>query len=581
MIRKLMALALALALGAAALAEEALIAPAVELPVAEEEVFLGGEAADAPGFADFVGDPAVMAASGDVKIDAASFPDSRLRKAVEAFDGDGDGVLSLEERQAVKTLDISRRDVGTALGVELLPNLETLNCAGNLLTELDVSKNTALKKLDCSKNLLSALDVGANKALAALDCSGNRLSALNLSKNAALATLNCRDNRLSALDVSDNPALTALDCGENEALARLKLSANPDLARLACDGCGLKSLNVSANKALEALCCRDNALSKLNLAGNAALATLDCGGNKLAALDLSANPALETLLCAGNRLAALDLSANPALKALHCSDNALTELSLGGNTGLVALGAYGNSGLKQIDVTGCATLIGYLSDPWDKASLDYWAEDEPRFAKSIAAFGGDEEDCLWIDAGVALVAEGVAVYGTLPNSLKKAKITATNRTYTGQPLETALTVKLDGVKLKAGEDYTVEYANNTDIGIATATLTGAGRYTDSAEVTFKIKPLKVKGLKLKAAKGKLTVTWMKVEGVTGYRLRYGTKKDLSDAVKLNVDKGSTLKAVLKKLARKQRYYVSICSTQRVDGVTICSSWSRVVSLKTK
>ena len=42
MIRKLMALALALALGAAALAEEALIAPAVELPVAEEEIFLGG-----------------------------------------------------------------------------------------------------------------------------------------------------------------------------------------------------------------------------------------------------------------------------------------------------------------------------------------------------------------------------------------------------------------------------------------------------------------------------------------------------------------------------------------------------------
>lgn len=581
MIRKVAVLALALALALGALAEGECLAPMAEPPVAEEEVLLGGAEEAGSGYAGFVGEAGVLAATGDVKLDAAAFPDSALRKAAAAFDEDGDGALSPEERQAVKALDISRSDVGTAQGIELFGNLEALDCSGNLLTELDVSENAALKRLDCSKNLLGALDVSQNAALEALDCSGNELSALDVKKNAALAALNCRDNRLSSLNIKKNAALAALDCGENAALKKLNVTQNPGLATLACDGCALGSLDVSMNAALQTLCCRDNALAALDLSGNAALVMLDCAGNKLGALDLSGNAALETLLCGGNRLKALDVSKNAALRMLHCPDNALTALALPAGGALVALGAYGNSGLKLIDLTGCEALIGHLSDPWDKASLDFWAEDEPRFAKSIAAFGGDEEECLWIDAAATLLSEGVAVYGTLPNSLEKAKVTAANRTYTGQPLETTLTVKLDGKTLKAGEDYAAEYADNTEVGVATVTLTGAGGYTGSAEVTFKIKPKAPKSLALKAGKGRLTASWKKVKGVDGYQLRYATKKDFSDAVKVDVQGAAALKATIKKLSSKKRYYVSVRSLQTVNGKAICSSWSSRVSIKTK
>jgi hypothetical protein len=65
-----------------------------------------------------------------------------------------------------------------------------------------------------------------------------------------------------------------------------------------------------------------------------------------------------------------------------------------------------------------------------------------------------------------------------------------NQTYTGTPivLEVSVThVARDSVRLLQQEkDYTVEYADNTYVGQATATMTGMGDYTGSRVVTFDI-----------------------------------------------------------------------------------------------
>lgn len=53
--------------------------------------------------------------------------------------------------------------------------------------------------------------------------------------------------------------------------------------------------------------------------------------------------------------------------------------------------------------------------------------------------------------------------------------------YTGSTIEPTVTVK-DGRKtLTAGTDYTVTYKDNTNVGTATATVTGTGNYTGSVE----------------------------------------------------------------------------------------------------
>ena len=64
------------------------------------------------------------------------------------------------------------------------------------------------------------------------------------------------------------------------------------------------------------------------------------------------------------------------------------------------------------------------------------------------------------------------------------------QTYTGSALTPSFTVTDTdrGVALTKTTDYTVGYSNNTNVGTATVTITGAGNYTGSASTTFTINP---------------------------------------------------------------------------------------------
>ena len=69
----------------------------------------------------------------------------------------------------------------------------------------------------------------------------------------------------------------------------------------------------------------------------------------------------------------------------------------------------------------------------------------------------------------------------------KATVKVASQTYTGAALTPAPTVTLGGKTLKQGTDYIAAYANNTNPGTATVTLTFKGNYTGSAKGTFAIK----------------------------------------------------------------------------------------------
>jgi hypothetical protein len=87
--------------------------------------------------------------------------------------------------------------------ITLTGEITRLNCKGNQITNLDVSKNTVLKFLFCENNQLSSLDVSKNIALAYLICHNNQLSSLDVSKNTAMTILVCENNQFtsSALNV--------------------------------------------------------------------------------------------------------------------------------------------------------------------------------------------------------------------------------------------------------------------------------------------------------------------------------------------------------------------------------------------
>lgn len=61
-----------------------------------------------------------------------------------------------------------------------------------------------------------------------------------------------------------------------------------------------------------------------------------------------------------------------------------------------------------------------------------------------------------------------------------------NQVYTGKEVEPALKVLYKKKPLSEGDDYTVSYSNNTEIGTAIATITGAGSYIGTRNIAFKI-----------------------------------------------------------------------------------------------
>ena len=73
----------------------------------------------------------------------------------------------------MERLEVSGLGIKSLAGIEMFVNLTYLDCSGNELTTLDVTKLTKLEFLDCSGNDLTSLDVSGCKKLEYLDVRGN------------------------------------------------------------------------------------------------------------------------------------------------------------------------------------------------------------------------------------------------------------------------------------------------------------------------------------------------------------------------------------------------------------------------
>lgn len=110
-------------------------------------------------------------------VEAVEFTDSALRTAMlEAYDTDGDGVLSSVEAQAVESIDIAGKGVTNVDDLNrYFAHIVALDCSNNNLTKLDISKLTRLTALNCANNRLSELDIRSQASLTDLDATGNPL----------------------------------------------------------------------------------------------------------------------------------------------------------------------------------------------------------------------------------------------------------------------------------------------------------------------------------------------------------------------------------------------------------------------
>ena len=240
-------------------------------------------------------------AAADTIISSDTFPDPAFREHVKLYDTNGDNILQDSEIAAVTAISVSSLDISSLEGIGVFTSLQTLVCAINNLTALDLSANTQLETLACDYNRIPSLNLNACKKLRTLFCTDAGLSSLEISGCTALEELYCYTNSLDVLDVSTNTALVSLDC-QNNSINALTLSNNPQLKFLDCSTNNITSLNLSGNTALQQLYCHDLTLNSLNVTGLEDLRSLWCWDDKLPALDISTNNKLESLICYGNAL---------------------------------------------------------------------------------------------------------------------------------------------------------------------------------------------------------------------------------------------------------------------------------------
>lgn len=141
-------------------------------------------------------------------------------------------------------IDCQNLGITDLTGIEAFINLTQLYFASNLITNIDVSQNTALIALSFKANQMMSLDISNNTALQLLQADNNQLTGLDISNNPALYFVNCSGNQLTGLDTSNNPALSTLLTGNN-LLTSLDVSGNLVLTELSCNNNQLTSLNVA------------------------------------------------------------------------------------------------------------------------------------------------------------------------------------------------------------------------------------------------------------------------------------------------------------------------------------------------
>ena len=435
-----------------------------------------------------------------IKIDENTFPDENFRAYIlKKIDKDGDGYLSETEIAETTSITCADRSISSLKGIEYFVNVQLIDCSGYNLTQLDVSKNTALEDLLCSENNLTQLDVSKNTALEDLLCSENNLTQLDVSKNTALEDLLCSENNLTQLDVSKNTALEDLLCSENN----------------------LTQLDVSKNTALEHLYCSENNLTQLDVSKNIYLRILSCDRN----VQVTGYNGTITYPDSSTSENRLDEESLPIAddfsdfekKEVYKTDNPISaktvqQVTKADDTHASYAGLYPNT-IYNLYVCKQAPVSIPFTEVFTENNLLY-----------INQYESDADGNLSIDYVPMQEATGaveILVAQKRINITDNARVCMADIKYDGETHSPLIEYYFSDSLLSEGIDYEIEGDYEAkEPGTYTIIIRGIGQYTGTLELQYKIidttpvvvKPTPVKNLKAASvAKNKVKLTWTATE----------------------------------------------------------------------
>ena len=225
---------------------------------------------------------------------------------------------------------------GSTIVLQGHKRINTLVCADNKLTAIDVSEMPSLRSLYCQNNELTTLDVAGCANLTDLNCANNKLQYVTITEktNAALETVNFSGNGMKSNTGAGasfslkTASLQYIDISNNQ-FASAALLTNTNIDVLKCSGNKFTgTLNLGYSPEVSVLLCSDNDISTLKLAsdGMTEMRTLMADNNSLAKLDLSASALLNDLWVANNQLTSVALPAKCKLNSYSCGGNKLSSV---------------------------------------------------------------------------------------------------------------------------------------------------------------------------------------------------------------------------------------------------------------
>lgn len=153
------------------------------------------------------------------------------------------------------------------------------------------------------------------------------------------------------------------------------------------------------------------------------------------------------------------------------------------------------------------------------------------------------------------------------------------KSYNGKERTAGLVVKNGTVKLKKGNDYTVQYKNNIEIGRAAVFIQGIGNYKGKKKLNFQIIPAKPKIIKVTKKKKSFRLRFSQNEQAKGYRVFVSASKSFAPGKTQEYITTGTDFGVYGLTAGT--YYVRINCYSSKKGKTYVSSYSRKRTIKIK
>lgn len=234
------------------------------------------------------------------------------------------------------------------------------------------------------------------------------------------------------------------------------------------EGNSLKSIDVSGMTYLNSIYCVDTGLENINVRRCTKLDYLNVNDNKLTSLDLSTNTNIHMLYCENNSLTNITIS--------RVEEYGLSTWLSGQNLEIIKLPIENFSiDLNQysgFDYTKCTIAKQYLDGATYSKGKITWKDpsdipDKIEYTYKIEYYN-EYGDKTSDDMEVTISLKSETIY------MDECDVTLSQDSfeYTGMPCKPSVMVKYNGMTLKEGTSYSLQYANYVNIGTASVTVKG-------------------------------------------------------------------------------------------------------------